>query len=608
MKEFFTKDKLLKSAFSTSCSKPKLVYNKYTGTKLFVPCGSCPSCLRRKHLMMSERVDNEIKQHKYSLFVTLTYDNKHLPVMFESSKFMLDNDLDNIVYAVNPRTNNHLYVSNRADVDSIVSYHKCPKIPITNYDDSYFARTTDYCISDPFPTLNKRDVILFLKRLRRNLYKLVPYNEKNKIRYFCSGEYGETYLRPHYHLIFFYDSDQVHSCFTERYKFTQTVNNKQRTIYTFPRTKGKYTYYTSDLIYKSWKMCSYDRCDASIVQGSAANYVSGYVTDIAYLPPLLSHKSIRPFFLCSKNPIIGSYKTNETKIFQKFLDCEVIEEIPESPSSPSRLVQFPLSYINKYFKKFVGFSGEVSPRQLSVFCNVFSEYQQEVLKDPSLTVSQFVLSLIEQPNKDSSDPLVQLSCTVSCKGISILQNSGALDHDFNFCLVQNRSFLRSLIKNILFIREHLRSTYSVDDYISDFVQFHSKLALCSLAKFYSQQELLSSLDNNGVSVSVPFYDNFKLLPASMTESEWFSINPRIPFVSEGNCVSYFPTNFESFGFSYSDIYDDNGELRYTLKCKSFFREYLSKYNTLYDTNCKSFMLKSKFTRKCNSYKNKGLSI
>lgn len=43
--------------------------------------------------------------------------------------------------------------------------------------------------------LNKRDIQLFLKRLRKN----------QKIRYFYVGELGETTERPHYHMIIFGD-------------------------------------------------------------------------------------------------------------------------------------------------------------------------------------------------------------------------------------------------------------------------------------------------------------------------------------------------------------------------------------------------------------------
>lgn len=46
------------------------------------------------------------------------------------------------------------------------------------------------------PTLKKKDVQLFMKRLRKAI-------EPVKVRFYCSGEYGEESFRPHYHLILF---------------------------------------------------------------------------------------------------------------------------------------------------------------------------------------------------------------------------------------------------------------------------------------------------------------------------------------------------------------------------------------------------------------------
>lgn len=47
------------------------------------------------------------------------------------------------------------------------------------------------------PTLSKRDLQLFLKKLRKRMGTDRP------VRFFASGEYGETTYRPHYHAILF---------------------------------------------------------------------------------------------------------------------------------------------------------------------------------------------------------------------------------------------------------------------------------------------------------------------------------------------------------------------------------------------------------------------
>ena len=62
----------------------------------------------------------------------------------------------------------------------------------------------------PDRSLEHRHVQLFLKRLRKSL-------GSKKIKYFCAGEYGDTYQRPHYHLIVFGHnfSDRVRHSRTE---------------------------------------------------------------------------------------------------------------------------------------------------------------------------------------------------------------------------------------------------------------------------------------------------------------------------------------------------------------------------------------------------------
>lgn len=50
------------------------------------------------------------------------------------------------------------------------------------------------------PQLNKRDVQLFKKRLRKENQRLRP---GDKVRYYTVGEYGSVTARPHYHSILF---------------------------------------------------------------------------------------------------------------------------------------------------------------------------------------------------------------------------------------------------------------------------------------------------------------------------------------------------------------------------------------------------------------------
>ncbi len=64
---------------------------------------------------------------------------------------------------------------------------------------TYFVTLTYDESNVPEDGVSKRDIQLFLKRLRKSYNKL----ELNKLKYFLVSEYGPTTLRPHYHLILF---------------------------------------------------------------------------------------------------------------------------------------------------------------------------------------------------------------------------------------------------------------------------------------------------------------------------------------------------------------------------------------------------------------------
>ena len=102
-----------------------------------MPCGKCVECRLAYSRQWADRCMLELEDHDESYFLTLTYDDAHLPVV-ES-----------------------------IDDDGVYHLHS---------------------------TLVKRDVQLFLKRLRK---------DGQKIRYFMCGEYGSESRRAHYHMIIY---------------------------------------------------------------------------------------------------------------------------------------------------------------------------------------------------------------------------------------------------------------------------------------------------------------------------------------------------------------------------------------------------------------------
>lgn len=105
-----------------------------------LPCGHCLGCRVDHAKEWSNRLIMESQYHDSTYFVTLTYDDEHIPVVEQ-----LDEE------------------------------------------------TGEYTINS---SLNKRDVQLFIKSLRKRF-------PDDRIRYYVAGEYGPSTKRAHYHAIIF---------------------------------------------------------------------------------------------------------------------------------------------------------------------------------------------------------------------------------------------------------------------------------------------------------------------------------------------------------------------------------------------------------------------
>lgn len=147
------------------------------------------------------------------------------------------------------------------------------------YDESSFVTLTYSDDSLPFsyptysPSLCKRDIQLFIKRLR--------FHYKRKVRYYVCGEYGPSTFRPHYHGIFFGVSPfTLHpdwmSC------ATSTIHNPS-------------------LLFRLW---SHGQVSVGNCEKNSAQYVAGYVTK-----KFITRHDDRPreFSLMSLKPGIGAY-------------------------------------------------------------------------------------------------------------------------------------------------------------------------------------------------------------------------------------------------------------------------------------------------------------
>jgi hypothetical protein len=128
------------------------------------------------------------------------------------------------------------------------------------------------------PYCNTSDCQKFLKRLRFHIK--TKYNEE--IRFYAVSEYGPRTYRPHWHLLLFFNSEQVAKVI-------------------------------SQYVFESW---SYGNTSCELSRGGSASYVASYVNSNVCLPSLyIEHKEIRARSLHSKGYGINHVFPKEGKIY-----------------------------------------------------------------------------------------------------------------------------------------------------------------------------------------------------------------------------------------------------------------------------------------------------
>lgn len=167
--------------------------------------------------------------------------------------------------------------------------------------------------------VNYRDYQLFAKRFRKYLFTKIGSYEK--VSSYVVSEYSPKTFRPHFHILFFFDSDEI------------AKNIRQA-------------------VFQSWKL---GRVDTQLARDSAGSYVSGYLNSVVSLPGIFTDVSF------TKN------KSRFSKLFgyESFRKTiEVPEQAVERLSERIRFVRNgksceftpPLSYISRLLPRFVPYS------------------------------------------------------------------------------------------------------------------------------------------------------------------------------------------------------------------------------------------------------------
>lgn len=206
--------------------------------------------------------------------------------------------------------------------------------------------------------VNYRDYQLFAKRFRKYLFTKIGSYEK--ISSYVVSEYSPRTFRPHFHILFFFDSDEV------------AKNIRQA-------------------VYQSWKL---GRVDTQLARDSAGSYVSGYLNSLVSLPSIFTDV---PF---TKN------KSRFSKLFGYESFRQTVKTSEEAVERLSERIRFvrngkscefspPLSYISRLLPRFVPYSSNFALETRTVLRSVRGVLQlfrrNEPFKEETPTnISEFI--------------------------------------------------------------------------------------------------------------------------------------------------------------------------------------------------------------------------
>lgn len=274
------------------CQHRSFISNRYTGQRIPVDCGQCNYCIRKKAQKASMRMKTAGSAFKYSFFVTLTYDNAHIPLMncevlhseYESalsisgdkvfgherhsyipvSEYITDDNsrlrhifFEQVQGTVPFDREIKEYVSVKDNwflsMDAIRSFIQKTQA----VDNSPYPVAEKYGVDNLIPFLNYVDVQNYIKRLRKHLSQTLGSYET--LHFYAVGEYGPVHFRPHYHILLFTNSEKVSKVLRQCHD-------------------------------KSWRL---GRSDFQIARGGASSYVASYVNSLSAAP--LLYRSCRAF-------------------------------------------------------------------------------------------------------------------------------------------------------------------------------------------------------------------------------------------------------------------------------------------------------------------------
>ena len=330
----------------SSCENPYNIKDDKGRTQT-VRCGVCDSCKQSSRNRSSSLLQLEVQNWKYGIFFTLTYSNHWLPTVhtykgpdgfihMQPNKRMCDR----LKYYPQIANYDYKLIDGEyiAQLDSFVDNDKVYIPPISNY-----SRKSD------FGVLFYPDVQLFKKKFIKSYFnyvkKLHPEIFANgfpQYKIFYCGEYGTTTYRPHYHLLFLFDDenlcpslskfrDIVYDCWSLRVRLKHGFN-KYKIRHFADRSRFSIEGETSPG----------ERPNFSFIEitdsAAVASYVSSYVCGTSSIPKVLRYKSWSAKLIVPKGKY-GYFGSGPH-------DCEeIMQKVVEMSARPSSIAHYGSSFV-----------------------------------------------------------------------------------------------------------------------------------------------------------------------------------------------------------------------------------------------------------------------
>lgn len=299
------------------------------GLPFLVPCGKCVSCQNNKRSSLSLKLRLEEFTSKYCYFLTLTYNDDSIPLFSLGTDLQTKDFLRIYPYSKRMRSDSKVsdFCSDFYNFDSdFVDKMDYYSAFVCNYERKYHKS----CVYGHglYALLYYRDIQLFLKRIRKHIFKY--YGEK--IRFYIIGEYGTKSLRPHWHCLLFFNSSSLSQAFED----CENVGTTSRKC-NCPRFLRPF-----------WE---FGIVDSKRTNGECYNYVSSYVNQSSNFPKLLvllsnqkAYHSLQLGQILPQESFISAIKKGDFSFFERqfFIDSYGVE----NSYSVWR------SYYNRFFPKF----------------------------------------------------------------------------------------------------------------------------------------------------------------------------------------------------------------------------------------------------------------